>query len=101
MKKEVRIAHYRVNEDKQGGCKVMAKPIKSWARKRLTTYLAEENIDFLQALADMSGVPIGRIMDQALDEFLGHLDKARKAVTPPVKLEHFQEAVDKLKAGEE
>ena len=75
----------------------MSKLLKKWKRQRLTTYLAEENVSYLQALSKQTGVPLGRIMDQALDAFLKSIEARQDPVTPPIEEEHFKEAVKQIK----
>jgi len=78
----------------------MSKPLREWRRKRLTTYLASENVAYLQALSNATGVPIGRILDQALDAFLKKIDARRDPVTPPIEESHFKDAVRRITGDE-
>ena len=75
----------------------MSKLLREWRRKRLTTYLAEDNVAYLQALSRQTGVPLGRIIDQALDVFLKKIEARKDPITPPIEEEHFKEAVKQIK----
>jgi vacuolar-type H+-ATPase subunit I/STV1 len=41
----------------------------AWKRRRITTYLASEHASVLKTLAERSSVPMGRLVDQALEEY--------------------------------
>lgn len=77
----------------------MSRLLKTWRRKRLTTYLAEENMLALQRLSEQSGVPMGRILDQALDEFFKKIElRSQDAkVVPPIAEDHFKDAAQASK----
>lgn len=79
----------------------MAKLMKQWRRKRVTTYLAEENATSLRSISNAAGVPMSKVMDQALDRFFHDIDWRETPSTAPVNLEHFRDVVSELKEGDE
>jgi hypothetical protein len=53
----------------------MTEPIKPWIRRKITVYLANYNVRFLDDLSAKTGIPQSRIIDQALDNFFkNHVD---------------------------
>lgn len=79
----------------------MSKLLREWKRKRLTTYMAEDNVAYLQALSRQTGVPLGRIMDQALEVFLKNIEARKDPITPPIEEEHFKEAVKRIQLAKD
>lgn len=78
----------------------MARLMKEWRRKRVTTYLAEENATSLRAISDAAGVPMSKIMDQALDRFFSDIEWRETPSTAPVNLEHYKDAAAGLQEEE-
>jgi len=59
----------------------MSEVLRSWRRRRMTTYLAEDNVMFLQQLAKNTGMPMGKLIDQALDNFFSDIAEREPATT--------------------
>ncbi len=57
----------------------------------MTTYLAEDNVMFLQQLAKNTGVPMGKLIDQALDGFFSEI-AGREPATTHADVEHLKRA---------
>jgi len=70
----------------------MSDVLQTWRRKRVTTYLARENYLDLQKLSGETGIPMGRLVDQALDKLLMDLHLRDTPATAPVSEEHLTEA---------
>ena len=70
----------------------MSDVLQTWRRKRVTTYLARDNYLALQKLSGETGIPMGRLVDQALDKLLMDLDLRDTPATAPIAEEHLSEA---------
>jgi len=74
----------------------MPKLIRRWKRERVSTNLSGENAAALHALASELGVPLGRIIDQALDRFFLDIEVRTERSTPPYDAEHLKDTVRKI-----
>jgi len=77
----------------------MSKKLRSWQRKRMTTYIAEQNLHELQMLAKATGISMGKLIDQALDDFFIGITKRESGTraTAPVDKEFLKDAVERSK----
>jgi hypothetical protein len=62
----------------------------------VTTNLAGENAATLEELANELGVPLGRVVDQALDQFFSSI-KAKNPSTPPYDQTHLEQAAARVR----
>lgn len=73
----------------------MSKKLKSWRRQRMTTYIAEQNLHELKELAKTTGISMGKLIDQALDDFFIEIEKRRTEdrATAPADKEFLKSTV--------
>jgi len=64
-----------------------------WKRQRVTTNLAGENVSALQGLSDNTGVSMGRLLDQALDEFFLSIGLETERAIAPIDVEALRKIV--------
>ncbi len=77
----------------------MSKILHRWNRKRVTTYLSNVHMSKLRSLSDEAGVPMGKIIDQALDNFFTEIGLQEQPTGPSIDLKLLREAILKKKRG--
>ena len=65
----------------------------------MTTGLASENVAALRKLSEVLGIPMGRLLDQALENFLLEIGSTEKRTTPPVDLEYLRQRLKDARAS--
>lgn len=73
----------------------MPELLSKWKRERVTTNLSGDNAACLQSLSSELGVPLGRIIDQALDEFFMSVGVRDSRSTTPYDKEHIKEMIQR------
>jgi len=76
----------------------MPKLLKHWKRTRVTTNVSGENALVLQELSTELNVPIGRVIDQALDDFFLKINARDDRSATPYDTGHLTEAAKRVKS---
>lgn len=60
-------------------------------RQKLTTYVAENNYDSLKEISERTQIPVGRLIDQAVSEYLRTLEWQQEPSVPPIDHEYLKQ----------
>jgi hypothetical protein len=74
----------------------VGKLLSRWKRERVTTNLSGENAATLQEFSGELGVPLGRVVDQALDEFFQSVGVYKKPTVPPYDMDHLKQTAAEI-----
>ena len=69
-----------------------------WGRARLTTYIATEHIAALRTISEKTQIPMGRLVDQALDEYLKLIGWQDEPSVPPIDPKYISKRIQMGKA---
>jgi len=75
----------------------MPRRLRKWKRTRVTTNLSGVNAATLEELSDDLGIPLGRVVDQALDDFFLKINVREGRTAPPYAVDHLQEAAARIR----
>lgn len=68
----------------------MPRLLKRWKRARVTTNLSGENAAALEEVADEMNIPLGRVVDQALDDYFDRIGVRDERSAPPYDPSHLK-----------
>jgi len=75
----------------------MARMLKRWKRVRVTTNLSGENSAALEEVSGEMNLPLGRVVDQALDEYFDKIGARKERSAPPYDSEHLKEVGERVR----
>lgn len=78
-------------EEIEEAIKNLEKDKAPWDKERFTSYLYAGHISMIRELSEETGLPINRLLSQALDEFLEDIGYQDKNQVPHLDLENYLE----------
>jgi len=62
-----------------------------WNRTRITTYIAAAHQRSLRVLSERTGIPVGRLIDQSLSDFLEAVGMQEEPSVPPIDKQYLRQ----------
>lgn len=67
---------------------------RTWVRKKLTTYVSGDHFVSLKRISAKTHIPVGRLIDQALNEYFELLGMAKQPAVPPIDKDYLKHVLD-------
>jgi len=76
-------------------------PETRWSRQKVTTYIGLDHIVRLREISHATQIPIGRLIDQALDEYFQEIGYKESPSVPPVDKEYIRQRLEGHRTDED